>query len=551
MRWRAPGSFEKAIVRWSAPDLDPALCRTGQPDRHARQTRKTEQPGAATQSDANAVQRNATTHAPWDQRLLTPCLHLRRKLALVRAGHPIVVPNLVAARTTGAQMSDDSAHKTKNDTAAAVAVAAAATAAEAEAATAQASFAASSSSLSSTGPAMSQPTKRSVSFRSSPSTQTIQEFSSRDSAMDSVANSSSNASASRSFAVNQPLKEGFTLSASSSSSTASALPPSASLSSATLKPALKPSSRKLPPPEQYQHPDPLLRRLRLVDNGGSPVNLKQYFRDCKVVALYFSSQWAGMPLKEYHKTITDFQAKHPHEFKVIYVSVDVDEEWYKAGVQDKPWVSMVWNDGSSLPSERGEASEVTSAKAGFGSNLNPRSSASSSAEHSAQYSSDDGSATFDSPLIDLSSPPKLYNEEDFLLAGEVDIDSTLSLTDTAGTSYLRPYSRVHLASKLDILAAPTLAIYHVPSKKLIERNARMRRMQDGERHETWERWSRGEGSGGLSFKDALQSNKVMVFVSLVSLLYFVLVQLGGEKYNVGHASDCATTAAVGDVQLTF
>ncbi|CAO1631215.1 unnamed protein product [Parajaminaea phylloscopi] len=319
---------------------------------------------------------------------------------------------------------------------------------------------------------------------------------------------------------------------SAASNPTSSLPPSATLSSATLKSALKPSSRKLPPPEQYQHPDPLLRRLRLVDNAGKPVNLKHYFRDCKVVALYFSSQWAGMPLKEYHKTITDFQTRHPHQFKVIYVSVDVDEEWYKAGVEAQPWVSMVWNDGSSLPSERGEATSPTAAASGgFGSNLQPPSSASSSAHHSAQSSSDEGSSAPDSPILDLPAAPKLYNDEDFLLAGEADIDSTLSLTDTAGNSYLRPYSRVHLASKLDILAAPTLAIYHVPSKRLIERNARMKRMQEGERHETWERWSRGEGAGGIGFKDALQSNKLMVIVSVLSLLYFVMVQIGGQQFN--------------------
>jgi hypothetical protein len=73
------------------------------------------------------------------------------------------------------------------------------------------------------------------------------------------------------------------------------------MSSSGLKPALKPSSRKLPPPEQYQHSDPLLRRLRLVDDKGKPIDLRRHFRDCKVVALYFSSQWAGAPLKEYQK----------------------------------------------------------------------------------------------------------------------------------------------------------------------------------------------------------------------------------------------------------
>lgn len=181
---------------------------------------------------------------------------------------------------------------------------------------------------------------------------------------------------------------------------------------------------------------------------------------------------------------------------------------------------MVWNDGSSLPTERSN----TAATRGFGSNVNA-----ASRQQSAQSSGDE-KASSDSD--DLPAQPKMHNEEDFLLANEIDIDASLSLTDTAGTSYLRPYSRVHLASKLDILAAPTLAIYHIPSRKLIERNVRVRRMQEHEREETWTRWERGEGAGGVGFKDALHQNKLMVYVSIISLAYFLLVKLGGEQYNV-------------------
>lgn len=70
-----------------------------------------------------------------------------------------------------------------------------------------------------------------------------------------------------------------------------------------LKPALKAGSKrnKLPSKEQYQHSDPLLRRLRLVDAAGDPVDLRTYFRHVKCVGFYFSSQWAGQPLKEYHQ----------------------------------------------------------------------------------------------------------------------------------------------------------------------------------------------------------------------------------------------------------
>lgn len=60
----------------------------------------------------------------------------------------------------------------------------------------------------------------------------------------------------------------------------------------------------------------------------------------------------------------------------------------------------------------------------------------------------------------------------------------------------------------------------------------MRRMQDSEREETWDRWSRGEGAGGIGLRDALHSNKIMIFISLLSLLYFFIVKIGGEQYNV-------------------
>lgn len=56
-------------------------------------------------------------------------------------------------------------------------------------------------------------------------------------------------------------------------------------------------SHTLPPSHLYQHPDPLLRRLRLVDGHGRRVDLKQAFRDVKVVLMYFGSQWNAREAK--------------------------------------------------------------------------------------------------------------------------------------------------------------------------------------------------------------------------------------------------------------
>lgn len=113
---------------------------------------------------------------------------------------------------------------------------------------------------------------------------------------------------------------------------------------------------------------------------------------------------------------------------------------------------MAWNDGSSLPTERA-----------------------------------DTTATANAP-----NAPTFHNNEDYLLAGEVDIDESLSRTDTDGTAYLRPFSRVHLASKLNIIAAPTLCVYHIEKGKMLDWNVRMARIKPGQDAETWERWVKGE-----------------------------------------------------------
>ncbi|PWN36098.1 uncharacterized protein FA14DRAFT_107460, partial [Meira miltonrushii] len=259
--------------------------------------------------------------------------------------------------------------------------------------------------------------------------------------------------------------------------------------SGILKPALKADTnhKKLPPQSHYQHPDPLLRRLRLVDDKGHAINLKEFFDGVKIVAFYFSSQWAGQPLKEYHNTISEFAREHQREFKVIYVSVDVDEQWYKAGVKGQPWVSMVWNDGSSLPSP--STANSTSPSAG----------------------------TDDEPL------PPLFNNENFLLAQEFDIDESLSKTDTSGEAYLRPFSRVHLASKLNIIAAPTVCIYHIEKQKMLDWNVRMARLHRDQRDETWSRWKKGESAKSFGLSEALANSPGTVSLAIFVAVYWIIL----------------------------
>jgi hypothetical protein len=129
-------------------------------------------------------------------------------------------------------------------------------------------------------------------------------------------------------------------------------------------------------------------------------------------------------------------------------------------------------------------------------------------------------------------PPSLYNNEDFLMAQEGDIDESLSKTDTSGQAYLRPFSRVHLASKLNIIAAPTVCIYHLEKQKMLDWNVRMGRLSRHRRDETWARWKRGEMAKTVSFSEAVSNSPITFGVGIFALAYYLLLLYGGQKYNV-------------------
>lgn len=65
----------------------------------------------------------------------------------------------------------------------------------------------------------------------------------------------------------------------------------------------------------------------------------------------------------------------------------------------------------------------------------------------------------------------------------------------AGTQYTRPYSRVHLAAKLEILLVPTLAVYHVPTKRWIDKAVGQAPMREDRWGDTYEKWERAESVG--------------------------------------------------------
>lgn len=169
--------------------------------------------------------------------------------------------------------------------------------------------------------------------------------------------------------------------------------------------------------------------------------------------------------------ISEFSRRHADEFKVVYVSIDVDEAWYKAGIKGTSWVSMVWDDGSNTTDK---------------TTLYP-------AER--RLSNSRGTGT---KLTEAPSTKGTENEspggEDFLCGGEVDIDASLARTDASGQAYMRPFSRVHLANKLNITSVPTLTVYHLPSRRMIEWNVPLARLHGSADPATWAQWRAGQST---------------------------------------------------------
>ncbi|BGP33306.1 hypothetical protein JCM10296v2_005102 [Rhodotorula toruloides] len=284
----------------------------------------------------------------------------------------------------------------------------------------------------------------------------------------------------------------------SPSSSSSALPPATTASRPTAKrrrSSLKQGSAMpyRPPKETYSHPDPLIRRLRLRDGYGNEVNLVNEFREAKVVLFFFGATWPGS-VREPFDLVSAFARRHPHQCKVVYVSVDSDEASYEANTRQQPWLAMEWNDGSNM------------------------------------------STPLPTPDTPAEPPTPL---EPFLLAGDPDLEDEVHHSDPKGELYLRPYSRVYLADTWNVLGVPNLLVYHLPTAKILNHHARFEFLKEGKAEQAWEQWSKGEkieyGVG-----DFIYALRWTLGFAVVAVAYMVGVRQGLVPDVVSDVSESLT-----------
>ncbi|GAA5895781.1 uncharacterized protein JCM6883_001619 [Sporobolomyces salmoneus] len=240
-----------------------------------------------------------------------------------------------------------------------------------------------------------------------------------------------------------------------------------------------------PPAEDYTHRDPLIRRLRLNNGYGKRVSLEREFgRDVKLVVFFFAASWRGAS-KEPWELVTNFQRRFPHQLKVVFVSIDETKSSYLLNSKDKNYLSMEWNDGSNS----GSPSSTTSPS----------------------------STSEEEEVEEIDEPPV----EPFLLAGDTDLEEETSLDPATPPSlYLRPYSRVYLTEKWQVLGMPNLVVYHPETREVLSYHARFELLREGKLESTWEKWSKGERItfGVTDFVYALRWTITFLIISSVYLL---------------------------------
>lgn len=236
-------------------------------------------------------------------------------------------------------------------------------------------------------------------------------------------------------------------------------------------------------PSEDQHPDPVLSRLRLNDQFGKPItDPKLFFRDCKVVGFFFSTLWKCNP-DSFQNKVLELCNRNPHRFKCIYVSIDTSKEEFDLATKEKPWINMIWEDGSNVIEE---------------GNLNQEDN------------------------VKFMTPEDQESIEKIINGGGVTIKEDS-----------RAISRVGLCSGLNVMFTPSLAIYNLETKTWLEKNVSIRCITSKEKRENaLETWERGERLG-LSWMDIVIGFRWAILASLVGIVYTLLVQ-SDDSYNIVH-----------------
>ncbi|WOO83501.1 uncharacterized protein LOC62_05G007021 [Vanrija pseudolonga] len=238
----------------------------------------------------------------------------------------------------------------------------------------------------------------------------------------------------------------------------------------------------------YNVGDPLLRRLRLEDQHGAPLtDLSKAFHGAEVVILYAGSAQGSNNLRSFHRELSAL-AQRERSTRVIYVSTDTDAKLALASAAQYPWLRMLFFDDSDFaPMQVSVTTDVVEVARG---------------EDFVQASE-----------IEVGAETVPYGGEDYI------------------RDYVRPLSRAAVAMSMNAYSTPSIAVYHIPTHRFIARNVRPGAFSSDRIGKNLHTWRNG-GTPGLRVADVARALRVPLFFLLLAALYQLVVQFGGEQYNV-------------------
>ncbi|RSH80497.1 uncharacterized protein EHS24_009077 [Apiotrichum porosum] len=236
----------------------------------------------------------------------------------------------------------------------------------------------------------------------------------------------------------------------------------------------------------YNSTDPLLRRLRLEDQQGSPItDVAKTFKDVEVLIIYAGSAEGANNVVELHKNLNHL-IKHQKSAAVIYCSTDVDAKLALAVTASQPWYRMTFFDDSDFAPLAQGAAEVTDVSRG----------------------------------------------EDFVHAGEIEVEAEVVPFGTTEDpqDYVRPLSRAAVGMTIRAYATPSIAIYNIPKHRFLAYNVRDRAFLPERVPKNYYEWKQGAPE---SFKiwDLVHHMRYQIIALVLFALYQLLIFVGGEEYN--------------------
>ncbi|KAJ9124330.1 hypothetical protein QFC22_001130 [Naganishia vaughanmartiniae] len=100
-------------------------------------------------------------------------------------------------------------------------------------------------------------------------------------------------------------------------------------------------------PTLYKTTDPLLKRLRLEDPYGRPIDtIAKDFEGKELVIFFIGSAHGDAALKPLHHDLIDIAHRHHKYISVIYCSADLSPKKAEAIVHNKPYLRMTMLDKS-------------------------------------------------------------------------------------------------------------------------------------------------------------------------------------------------------------